>query len=462
MSAALPQLFESPRATAQEAPAPPEIGLTSSRLRRWGLQSAFSVVDQGLNALVGFGVNLVLARWLPRETYGAFAMAFAVYLFVSGFHNVLLLEPLSIFGPSRHAGNLRSYFRAQLWVHAVIVGALAVTVVVSGFIMLRFAPANPLGAVLVACGISLPCLLLLWLARRMCYVMKLPSAAVVGSAVYFVLALVGLLIEWFKGATTAYAAFLILGAASVVASLILFARLKIVSTRESPSSFSWKQALAENWGYGKWLLGSAVLYAGTSQLQIVVAGALLGLGAAGTLRAMQIPSLAMSQIITAIGLLVLPVFSFHFGRGEIRQLIRRATWVSGALGVVALGAVGVLSIFSHRIESLLYGGKYQQYAPLMALLAVVPVVNGIAAGYSMALRALQKPQFDLVSNLVAAPVGLISAVLFMHWWGISGAAISIVMAFAASTLTTIICFQLFTRAGNRHCPAEEPVLSNTR
>jgi len=57
----------------------------AARIRRLGLKSAFSLVDQGLTAAVGFGVNLALARWLPARIYGAFAVAFAGYLFVGGF-----------------------------------------------------------------------------------------------------------------------------------------------------------------------------------------------------------------------------------------------------------------------------------------------------------------------------------------------------------------------------------------
>jgi O-antigen/teichoic acid export membrane protein len=171
---------------------------------------------------------------------------------------------------------------------------------------------------------------------------------------------------------------------------------------------------------------------------------------------MQIPSLAMAQVVTATGLLVLPAFSFHFGRGETRKLIRRASFVSAALGLLALGFAGLLAVFSHSTEKLLYAGKYAPYAELMALLALIPVLSGLAAGYSMALRAWQRPQFDLLSNIVAAPVGLLSAVLFMRWWGIRGAALSMVLGYATLTLTTFICFRWFTREDGRRdiaaCP----------
>ncbi len=101
-----------------------KVVITGERLRAWGWLSALSLVDQGLASGAGFAVSLLLARWMEPEVYGAFAVAFAGFLFVSGFHNVLLLEPMSVMGPSRHAARLPGYFRAQIAVHFILVGVL--------------------------------------------------------------------------------------------------------------------------------------------------------------------------------------------------------------------------------------------------------------------------------------------------------------------------------------------------
>ena len=41
-------------------------------------------------------------------------------------------------------------------------------------------------------------------------------------------------------------------------------------------------------------------------------------------------------------------------------------------------------------------------------------------GFSTALRASQKPHFDLLANAIAAPVAIVSAVNFIRWWGLAG------------------------------------------
>ena len=445
MTAAPPSLIESttqqrPHVAAAETP---NATAQAARIRRWGLKSALSVVDQGLTAAVGFGVNFVLARWLPAPIYGAFAVAFAVYLFISGFHNVLLLEPLSVLGPARHAHRLQAYFRAQISAHAALVGILAVLMVLAGLTAMQLSPANPLGAALAGNGLALPFILLLWLARRMCYVVNRPATAVLGSAVYSLLVLASFLLTWKAGNVTPSSAFLLMGAASLATSIVLLWRLGLRPKRsQAEHALEWTRVLREDWLYGRWLVGSAVLYAAPSQLQMVLAAAFLGLGAAGILRAMQIPSLVMTQIITAAGVLVLPALSYNFARGETQKLYRRATLVSVVLGGLALAFVAVLALFAAPIEYLLYSGKYSPYAPLMAVLTLIPVMNGFAAGFSIAMRASQKPQLDLISNLVAAPISLLSALLLMRWWGISGAAVSMVLGFAALALTTFVCFRI--------------------
>src|SRR5882757_9661497 len=173
--------------------------LTADRLRAWGLKSALALVDQGLFSGAGFLVNLLLARWLAPASYGAFAVAFAAFLFISGFHNVLLLEPLTVMGPGRHSENLPAYFRAQFQIHFLLVGWLAVAGLLGSVAIWRATPDSPLVGAIFGGALMLPLLLLLWLARRMCYVMQRPGLAVAGTASYLVLIIAGLAILRYLG-----------------------------------------------------------------------------------------------------------------------------------------------------------------------------------------------------------------------------------------------------------------------
>ena len=404
--------------------------LTASRLRVWGAKSVHSLIDHGLTSLTGFCLSFLLARWMAPEVYGAYAVAFAGYLFVCGFHNALVLEPLSVIGPSRHAATLPRYFRAQIVVHTVLAGTLSAVVMLAGLVVWRIAPQSPLAGAILGSGLALPFFLFLWLARRMCYVLQRPVNAIAGSGSCLSFVLVGLYALRHFGQLSPFSAFLLLGAGSLTGSYLVVRHLGLSEPRAVPGArVTWSAALKENWSYGRWLAGSTVFYSISGQAQMFLAAGFLGLGAAGVLRAMLLPASVMTQVVSATGLLVLPGFSYDFARGSIERIRQKAVLVSCALGGSGLCFVALLWLVAGRAEHLLFGGKYAAYAWLMPILALIPAANGFTMGYSTALRASQKPHFDLLANAIAAPVAVVSALCFIRWWGLAGAAASMVVGF---------------------------------
>ena len=413
---------------------------TAERLRVWGARAAFSLVDQGLFSGAGFLVNLLLARWLVPESYGAFAVAFAAFLFIAGFHNVLLLEPLTVMGPGRHSGNLPAYFRAQFRIHILVVGWLALAGLLGGVAIWRVIPESPLVGAIFGGALMLPLLLLLWLVRRMCYVLQRPGLAVAGTTSYFVLIAAGLSALHHFGWATPFLSFLLMGVASLVASGVLLVRIGFFRGPKVPSDISWRSALRENWTYGRWLVGSTTLYSVSNQTQTYLVAAMLGLGAAGVLRAMQLPSLLMTQAVTAAGLLFLPALSHDFGRGDMARVRSKAAVVSATLALVGLVFAALLVVVGSPLVRAMYSGKYASQAWLIPLLGLIPVATGFSTGFSLALRAARKPHYDLLANAVAAPVSVVSAFLFVHWWGLAGAAASMILSFAVSGGVTFLNF----------------------
>jgi O-antigen/teichoic acid export membrane protein len=405
--------------------------LTPEKLRVWGIRSSVAMLDQALSSGSGLVLNLLAARWLSAEAYGAFAVAFAGSLFAAGFFNVLIVEPMTVIGRARYADRLLNYLRSQLKVNAMLTIILLALVLLGG-LGLTLIHSQLLGNAFLASGIALPTYLLLWLTRRMCYVVQRPSAALGGSALYFVVISGGLFALHERGSLTLVTAFGLVAIASLAASLILLHQLGLISStdRKSPS-LSWSHLAGENWKYGRWLVASTILYNAFGQIQIFLVAGALGLGAAGVLRAMQMPALVMTQVITATGLIVLPSMSSDFGSGSIAPLRRKAALTSLFLMVTALLYGAALFVISGPAEHILYGGKYAAYSWLIPMFAFLPVCTGFATGYSMALRASNKPHFDLLSNSVAAPLGVVSCILFIHWWGIGGAVGSMALGYAA-------------------------------
>jgi O-antigen/teichoic acid export membrane protein len=417
------------------------LSLTPARLRVWGMRSGFALLDQGLTSGAGFGVNLLLARWMPAEVYGAFVLAFAGFLFISGFQNVLLLDPMSVMGPSRHAERLPAYFRAQILINMVLLAAVSAVALLTGLVLWRIAPGSPLPGAMVGAGLTLPFLLLLWLARRMCYVLQRPSIAVTGSALYLAFVVIGLFALAHLGWLGSFTAFALMGSGSVLASGLLLWRLGLLKREAAMHPrLSWRMALRENWTYGRWLTLTTLLSWTTFQAQTFLAASFLGLASAGALRAIQLPSLAMTQVIAATTLLVLPSMSQELGRGNVARLRKKA--IVATVCLTALGIVFVAGLFlsAAPLEKLLFGGKYASSAWLIPVLGLVPVFIGFSASLCLALRVLLKSHLELIACAFSAATALALAILLMPRWGLTGAAASIVGSTAVLAIAVLICF----------------------
>jgi O-antigen/teichoic acid export membrane protein len=267
--------------------------------------------------------------------------------------------------------------------------------------------------------------------------------AVWGSGGYLACILVGIWFLHSMGLLNAFSAFLLMAFASIPAAVVLLWRLGVMG-KKLATSVPWKQVLTENWTYGRWLVASTVLFTIGSQIQTYFAAAFLGLEAAGILRAMQIPSLVMAQIVTAVGLMALPAMAQDFGLGEIDRLRKKAVLATLSLTGVALVYVGILAICAAPLNRALFGGKFSSNSWLIPVLGLVPVFTAFATGFSMALRAVRRPHFDLVANMVSAPIGLVTALTFIRIWGLGGAALSMVAGFGGYSLVFFFSFRRWT------------------
>jgi len=424
-----------------------KVVITPVRLRAWGWLSALSLVDQGLISGAGFGVNLLLARWMAAEAYGAFAVAYAGFLFVSGFHNVIFIEPMTVIGPSCYSQRLPDYFGAQLRAHVILVGCLsAICLLAAGLLALWGSRGLPTIVILTA-GLSVPFLLLLLLARRMCYVVQNPLLATQASSSYALLLLGGTFALRHFGWLNSTTAFLSMACTSLLVSAFILRRLGVSFVLfPAKDCISLKQLLNENWGYGRWLTLTTALSWISVQVQTFLVAGFLGLAGAGVLRAMQLPSLGMTQVIAATTLLVLPSMSQELGRGNLDRLRKKAV-LSTAL-LTAFGTLFVVGsfVFAVPLEKLLFGGKYASFAWLIAVLGLVPLFTGFSSGLSLALRVLRKSHFELLAYLVSAVTAVALALLLMPRWGLVGAAASIVGSTAVLAIAVLVCF---LKWGNR-------------
>src|SRR5208283_5411427 len=424
--------------------------------RRWGIRWSSALADPGATLSAGLLVSLLLARWLPAQEYGAFALAFALFLFLSVLHNALVLEPMSVMGPGSYQPMLTDYLEAQIWVHLAMAGALAVPLLLAAALLALFGYRGSLPGALLGAGLALPFVLLLWLARRMSRILERPVSAMFAGAFSLALLLCGLLALQATHKTTPFTVFLLLGFAGLCAALLIFHKLQIGLDETRPCSVNWLSAAAENWRYGRWLLGGAVCSVSLGQTPVLLTPVFLGLAATGKMLAMQIPALLMLQCSAAAAMLLLPSFareSFTGGNKRVRQLAHR---LSRSLAGASLLFAALLYLSAAPLERLLFGGKFANDAWLIPLFMFVPLFAGLASGYSMALHAMQRPHFDRLANGIAAAISVQAAFLFIPLWGLAGAAISLASGFAVHAAVVYLCFHHAVANERKTEPTRQP------
>ena len=365
------------------------------------------------------------------EAYGAFTVAFSVFMLLGTFHTGLLTEPMLVFGPGRYRGWLPQYLSALLRGNAVFSGLGALVLGAAGYgFYLR--GAGEVAAVLFALALAQPFILFLWLARRACYVRHRPEWAALSGLVYAALVLAGAYglerTSWLSAAT---ALGLMSGAGLVAGLLIAFAFLRIPLDVRLPEG-----ALAEtskaHWDYGRWIVGTGVLGWTVGYLPLLLLPIVAGLEASGTLKALWNFTLPVFHVYTALSALLLPTLV------RVRGTARFGRYVRGLTAAVAVGALGyafLLGLAGRPLVAWVYDGQYVEAAPLLWLVGAL-VVAGVGVVARVALKALERPDLVFRAFALSAAATLTLGVACLFAFGLVGALLSLLIGTLVETLVT--------------------------
>lgn len=412
----------------------------------FGLTAGISIVDQALVSGAGFILHILLARWLLPNDYGVFAVVFSIFLFLSSFHNALILEPMSVLTSSHEPVQLRDYITHSIWLHLFLSVALTILLLVSGFGLVFLH--NQMGEPLIGLAFAGPLILLFWLLRRACYLDGRAQLALHASLLYSLFLFVGIWTMQQVEAVSPLTAILVLGISSAAASIVLIWLLGInVKTLLFGSSRIVLASLfLKHWGYGKWVVGSSfVHWAGTAGY-VPLIGSLVGFSQAGALRAIQNLILPLQQILAGLANLWLPLNAkllIEQGKESLRANLHRM--IGGTLIFSALYLILVLA-FSKPILTLLYGlGRYDQFEWLNYYLAVFVIIGVIGQALAIALKALQRPDCVFYSQAGTAIITATVGSLLVWTQGLEGAAIGLNVSALMGTLILFNRFQFSFR-----------------
>jgi len=415
-------------------PHPPEGGGRS----RWAKKGVWALLDQMLFAGANFLVMVGLTRWLDERVVGAFATGFACFLLVGVFVSSIVIEPMMVFGSGKYYETRRTYLGKLTGLHLAITAAGGVLLAAAAAGCLAWGETQ-LALALLCLGLIQPIQLMVWNLRNASYLDSNPRPAAIGGLIYFVLVLGLLLSLHATDRLTIVTAILTMGIGSAVSIAYMVAALGI-DLRAAFERRGYAEILSDHLRYGKWALPTNLTRYVPEQLPYVALPLLLAtqnqgvaaLTASGALKAVLNFAMPLTLFVWAFSTLALPVMvrarhSPAFGAISLK--------VGLLLVIPPLLCLPVLVYQGEALIETIYDGKFVEYAGLMWLVGLIPVINAIDAVLHSQLRAAERPDRLFWGSVVAATVLAVSFAPLVWWGGVKGAVIAILVGYTAHVAT---------------------------
>ncbi|MFD5063872.1 hypothetical protein [Streptomyces sp. NPDC058394] len=396
-------------------------------------RAAWGLIDQALSSASNFFVSALAAHSLAPREFGAFALAFAVYLLLLGVSRALCTEPLAVRYTAQEQVVFDAGARRAVGSVTVLSLPLGGACLAAGLLI-----GGSASGALVALGIVAPALLVQDAWRYVFFASGRVRSAALNDFVW-VLAQVGLFGLMAGGALPRSVPIMIV-AWGIGAGL--GAVLGLHQSRLVPDVASLPGWLREHSDLCGRFAGEFIAATGAVHLVSFGVGATAGLAAAGSIRGALLVFGPLSMILIAAGVVLLPEFvrNAHLSVDVLTRNARLASWA--LLGVsVVWGLVCLATPAS--IGQRLLGQNWPGVRSILPQIAVLMCGTSASVGATLGLRALGAAPRSLRARLSIIPVTIVGGLLGAALWATAGAA----TGFAVASVTgAVIWWRHFSAA----------------
>lgn len=463
----------------------PASSFMSKLMKRYGAiggKLGLAIMDQGLFAGSNFLVNVLLARWMLPDEYGAYAVGFAWFLVAQNLYEALVTEPMAIYGAGKYSKQTKRYFGAAFLFHIWFSLLVAVPFFAGASLMQQSSPL--VGISLFATALLMPALLARWLFRQPFYVISNIRPAVIGSVIYLVLVLAATVIFhlipvteshltlfvmeqassqsvfWIVDASllnpfTAVAANGIAGGITALIMTFFFVKPDFRSSAEVHH----REVYTTHLKYGRWSSVEHLMMWFRSNIFYLVIPIMYDLSVSGALRALSNIEMPVYLTLTAIGAVTLPAFVRTYNNDGYNALMRRVQKIRIMVMALTGGMAVIFIVGGQWIVNMLYDGRYDTYTtmPILISMAAQLVLFGLTAPLDLSLRArgLIKHNFvaRLLPNLLVVTLGMFIVVEY----GLLGAKIAMAVTTFVHLLVLLYLHRKVAKGQSAQSAATVPV-----
>jgi O-antigen/teichoic acid export membrane protein len=435
---------QDPEETRIAESVPPARAARVQTALRWASKGGFAVADQALISGSNFIMATLLARWVSPADYGAYSLAFSIFLLLSIIYQAVLLEPMMVFGGTAERDSIRGYLRALYRIHFAGTSVMFIVLALSAALATRWT-ASEVPRALLGAAIACPCVLLFWLVRRAFYLDGSVARAAAGAVVYCLVLLSGFLILQWRGLMSSFAAFVCMGAAAVATSLILFRQLQ-TALPDSGHARSLNETWKAHWRYGRWALLGSVASWFPAYIYYPLLSTFSGITQSGELRALMNFAQPLAQFYAALSPVFLPYTARQKASRGNSGIVAAAWKITLLFVTVAFAYWAIVVPFRSSIFKLVYASNFSNVSYLMPAVALGSLLWSGAIGVSISLRAMESPKSIFVSFCVASGIAVAVGIPATKAFGVSGAVWSMNASDAVAIVVLLYLFRMRLRS----------------
>ncbi|HEV7349172.1 lipopolysaccharide biosynthesis protein [Telluribacter sp.] len=384
-------------------------------------KSSWAIVDQALFAGSNFIVNIILARWMSQTEYGAFSLAFSIFLLLGIIQSSFWTEPLLIFGSNLFQKRLINYYsilKSLQWKFTLTISLLLITF----GIYLNKIDEKELSYAIWGTSIASPFILHMWITRRYCYLIMKPRIAAYGGLTYMLLFVPSAILVGKVFKLNIITAFLLMGVASYLSALAINTKLPL-NNKTSKKLFILPFIYRNHWKYGSWSFLAGIFYWVFGNINYILLPYYESLEVVASYKALTNLILPIININVAITGLLIPIFSRAKSDNLLKEKLKTITKLLATSSIIYWI---FLILFGDIILKWLYNETYLELTFLLVILGISPICSAITNIYISVLRTFEKSKTITTVYLFGSLLTLGLGVLLIPYYGLVGAIVSFV------------------------------------
>ena len=375
----------------------------------------------------------MLGRWLEPDGFGAFTIAFSVFILLQNIFEGLVFEPLGVFGAGRRARQLDIYVGRLLAVQPVISTALAALPL---GLSIGFAVTShrELARAFLGLAIAVPFMLTRILVRQPLYIANRVLWSMLNSLLFLLCSIAGIAFLERLHSLSPFTTFLCLGSASCLVSALTICFHLTPQWGGDHASLSTRTLIREHWAYGGWAVGERLMLWTQANLITLELPIVAGLQTIGAFRAISTIAMPPFMVTAAMGAALLPI---------VARAPERSSGLRLLLACAMIGCSGyavVLVTLGQTIMHIAFAGRYDSEVtrPLLLVVGIGPFLYSVCVVQEVSLRGREMIRMVLHARLLATGALILLGMPLTALHGLMGAALASDLTWVATIVAHLV------------------------